>query len=225
MQFKTGFRVFAFILALTACTAGTSRASLTIDTTPSWDGSYSVATFGSPHTSTYGEVVTALGPTLESFTFYMNQASFPFAAYVYRWDGMKAASAPLWLSGPTQTSNSGVFQPITFTPGISVTPGSQYVLFASVSDPSFYGKGGDGSWGFIDGNGGNPGTYFVFSNNGNDFSALTSSQWDSLLWFGTDRALAFKAEFTASPVPIPGALLLFGPALAGLIALRRRFVQ
>lgn len=58
-----------------------------IDTTPSWDGDYSVLPFGYDNTATYGEVVTAPGGALTSFKFYMNQPSFTFEGYVYAWDG------------------------------------------------------------------------------------------------------------------------------------------
>jgi hypothetical protein len=222
MQFKAGLKVLALALVLVASLMGTARAAVTIDTTPSWNFPNAVEPFGSPNTATYGEVVTAPGSTLQSFTFYMNQSSFNFGGYVYAWNGTQATGPQLWASGPMATAGSGTYEAITFNPNVSVTSGSQYVLFASVSDAAYYGGGGRGYWGYIGSNSGYPGTYFVFYNNGNNFSALTTSQWDSTVFWGTGDALAFKAQF-GSAVPIPGALLLFGPGLAGLAVVRRRF--
>jgi hypothetical protein len=211
-------RKFLFILGaltLSLIMAGVAAAD-TIDTTPDWNGS-AVQPFGYQNTATYGEVVTAPGGALQSFTFYMNQPAFTFEGYVYAWNGSKATGAALWSSGPMSTAGSGGFEPITFsTGGINLTTGSQYVLFASISN--YYTDGdGTGQWGYIGQTGNYPSTYFTFYNNGGDFSALTTNAWEG---WGAGQALAFKAEF--SSVPLPGAVWLLGSGLLGLAGLGRR---
>jgi hypothetical protein len=63
------------------------------------------------------------------------------------------------------------------------------------------------------------------SGNGSDFSGLQQySQTGVLLSDFTFQHFAVGMEFAeATPTPIPGALLLFGPGLVGLAAVRRRF--
>jgi hypothetical protein len=65
------------------------------------------------------------------------------------------------------------------------------------------------------------GGQFFFSNNGGDFSALSSNTWDNAPaggYLGTYDA-AFVADFSSPSVaaaPEPSALALFGMASAGL---------
>src|SRR5438552_3246024 len=56
---------------------GSARADFIIDTTPFWDGSSAVGSFGIPDTQTYGQVITTPSgtTTLKSFTFYLNLPS------------------------------------------------------------------------------------------------------------------------------------------------------
>ncbi len=164
-----------------------------IDTTPSWNGSQSVCCFGYPDTATYGQTITApgSGASLQSFTFYMNQpASCSFQGEVYAWDGTKATGAALWEGPSTQTTGSGTYEAITFTPGgVVLAPSTQYVIFASVSKLS--GSGG-GSWGSITTDV-YSGGQFVFINNANDPSQWTSMPW-TITW-STAQDLAFKVVF------------------------------
>ncbi|MGC8724858.1 MAG: hypothetical protein ACP5VF_13455 [Acidobacteriota bacterium] len=127
-----------------------SAAAAGIDTTPSWNGSDFISSFGYPDTATYGQTITAppAGASLQSFTFYMNlPASCTFQGEVYAWDGTKATGAALWEGPSMHTSGSGSFEAVTFnTGGVPLAPSAQYVLFASVSKLS---GSGSGSWGFI----------------------------------------------------------------------------
>jgi hypothetical protein len=216
MIFKNSVKMLGLALILVVCMLGPAGA-ITIDTTPSWNGSSGVSPFGYTDTATYGEVVTAPGGALQSFTFYMNQPAFTFRGYVYAWDGSKAAGAALWSSGAMQTAGSGTYEAITFnTGGVNMTTGSQYVLFATVSNDYVYG-GGEGTWGYISNANTDPGRYFAFYNNAGDFSALTNSNWDGPQWWGTGTDLAFKATFA----PLPGAVWLLGSGLLSLLGLRR----
>jgi hypothetical protein len=224
--FKAGLAILAIVLVVLT-SAGAARA-VSIDTTGAWTGDTGFF-FGNGSmmdTQTVGAVVTALGTTLQSFTFYMGQEQalsstpFTFAAYVYKWDGTKAQGTELWHSAPVTIPATGTPQPVTFTPtGVTtLVVGSEYVLFVSVSK-NFTGieQQGYGVWGYIWG-GATPQTHFVSFNDLGDASTWTTTAWDNLM--GTDGALAMKAEF--SSVPLPGAVMLLGPGLLGLLALRRR---
>ena len=108
------------------------------------------------------------------------------------------------------TTGSGGFEAITFnTGGINLTTGSQYILFATISN-YYTPPNSAGIWGFIGDNTGYPPTYFAFYNNGGDFSALTTSDWD----FPTIGGGYFIAEIKRWPLR-PNSLRCPSPALSG----------
>jgi hypothetical protein len=199
----------SFTLLLLLGGAGQVQAVTTIDTTPYWDGSSSVAEFGYPDTATYGQVVTApltSDTVLKSFSFYMNLPdTCTFRGYVYLWDGSKAAGSALYESPTMSTTGSGNFEEITFnTGGIALTPGYQYVLFASTSKDT---GSGVGIWGQPQDQDVYPGSGngFVYINNGADASQWTLYNWDQN-FLGTDGDLAFKATFVNFLIPAPKIL-------------------
>src|SRR5262245_24682580 len=75
-----------------------------INTVPSWNGSSSIAPFGEPQTSTYGQTFTAtnaLGTQLDSFSFFLKNvasSNTTFTAHVAAWDGLKATGPILYSS-------------------------------------------------------------------------------------------------------------------------------
>ncbi len=60
---------------------------------------------------------------------------------------------------------------------------------------------------------------------GTTFASLTGTDasFFTAVYTGTDILLQANQTFTASPVSLPPGLLLFGPGLVGLAAIRRRF--
>jgi hypothetical protein len=176
--------------------ASIDRARPTINTFKAWDGSQSVIQFGCPNTTTYGQVITVpAGKTLlNKFTFawdnYQGAGSMVVRGEVYAWDGSKATGAALFQSGTRKIAfGDALFHKEVFKPaGKAVTPGAQYVIFASI-DKDFEKCFGDYTlgWASVD-----DGTYldgtFVYQNNGGDESQWTSTAWNT---FGID--LAFKA--------------------------------
>ena len=212
---RAGALVIALIAALIA--AGPASADTTIDTTPSWAAGEQANSFGKPNTSTYGQVVTAPAGEnqLTSFTFFMQlPTSVTFRGAVYAWDlaTNRATGPSLYESAPRQTTDDTVFQEITFnTGGIAVTPGQQYVLFASVSKDFEGQPDGSGPWGHTVEDS-YAGGRFVFLNNQTDESQWTSTAWTIL----SNQDLAFRATFGVAPTtaPLPPAATAPTPAAA-----------
>jgi hypothetical protein len=210
--------------------------AITLDTTPYWNGASPITPWGHPNTATYGQTFIAPASQLDSFTFYLgggHAASLQFKAVVFGWEGPLRGSGggatgePLFISSSLSYAASSSFQAITInTGGTMLTPGYQYVMALTISDPTDYAKSSKTTtWGALlnihapdsaSGGGG-----FVFFNNGNNFAALTTNTWDTFSDFGD---LVFKAEFSNGPaVPDGGAtIVMIGSAVTGLVSLRRK---
>jgi hypothetical protein len=195
-----------------------------IDTTPSWNGTLGVASFGGfVGSDVYGQTVTvpAGEPRLDSFTFYVRLTTpapptgVPFRAEVYAWDAVnrRAAGAALYESG-TVHATSASFVPITFdTGGVTLVPGTQYVLFGtSNKDPQ---TAAQTAWGQVNASPYAGGTYF-FQNN-DSFSDVTS-----MSWVQRDFDLAFKASFSPPNNPPDCSAVTAGPSVLRL-ATRHKF--
>ena len=201
----------ALSVAVWLLTFSSAYAAPMIDTTGASFGG--LLSFGEPGTATYGQTFTATGPELQldSFMFRFDDYSslsdqdvIDFAAYVYAWNGSMATGSQLYASGGiSSTNNGGVggYEVFSFnTGGIQLVDGQQYVVFLSTS-LFFDGLSGHSAWELSNSDaysGGN----FVHMANGNDFSLLFSSTWESA--FGA-RDLWFKANFSV-PVPVQFAL-------------------
>jgi hypothetical protein len=188
----------AFVAFGTAA-ASASTEGATINTYPAWDGSSEVVDFGCPNTTTYGQTITVPeGKTsLKKFTFSwinLNSGSMLVRAEVYAWDGAKATGSSLFEKKRKITLSDGAFHNETFkTKGVPVTPGSQYVLFASI-DKDFE-KCTDNyvlGWGLVNTGDPYPGGGFVYQNNTGDESQWTLTPWSS---FGGED-VAFKASLS-----------------------------
>ncbi len=183
-----------------------------------------VSPFGEPDTATYGQTITApaYDNILESFSFWLNDEypSVPdpveFAAYVMAWNIDRATGPVLWQSVMQTTTNNGGadgLEEFAFnTGGLALIPGNQYVLFLSASN--FIDTGIKGTAGSVFGRTAYAGGYFVFMNNGSDFSVLTKNPWANI----TTEDWAFEASF----IPAPGALLLGSIGIGCVNWLRRR---
>jgi hypothetical protein len=108
----------------------------------------SVCCVGPSSSTTYGEVITpATSATLTSFQLTLNGGIGNIEAGVGTWDGPSAFGfgygepTNLWLSSIISSGGGGTF---TFTPGVALTAGQQYVLFitsqpATVPEPATWG--------------------------------------------------------------------------------------
>jgi hypothetical protein len=183
----------------------------------------SVGTFGNPDTATYGQTFVAPADvlTIDKFTFFISgesSVSLIYRAYVYEWSG------PLQGNGG-QAVGSAFFSsnPFTFTGDVALTyqavnidtastalvGGAQYVAFLTISNSDDYNASvGVTSWGigpFFQHGANNGGGGFVFDNNGNDFSSLTTSPWDTFADYGD---LAFEMSFSTVPEPSTAVVAL-----------------
>jgi len=206
------------VLGLLVGASGKARAGTTIDTMPLWNGANFISSFGVPETATYGQSITVpVGPdtVLTDFTFQIDGFSadpLTFKGYVFAWDGSKATGSALFTSPTTTVASGSGFNAVTFnTGGVQLTAGSQYVLFASVSETG--GNPTQSGWGYLgtsvqNGQDGYTGGNFVFENNGTDTSQWTSTVWNNPTFFGGHAAddLAFTAHLNA-PAPEPSTII------------------
>ncbi len=224
--------VLACVLALVAAAAVISEAGAAsaqdVNTTAAANDT--ICPFGVPDTSTYGQTITipAGVSSIASFGFEMANvpATVDFRGEIYLWDAVNslATGAALYESSVTSTTGATP-QLVTFTPagGVPVTPGQQYVIFASTSR-DHAGASGTGCWEHSSTDL-YPSGEFVFLNDGGD-----ASQWTTQSWTAYGGDLGFVVTFDAAPA-IPTltewAMILFSLGLAGSAAVhlqRRRRV-
>jgi hypothetical protein len=199
----------------------TPAAAMATDIDTSAHTPLSIGIFGSPNTATYGQTFTAgAGDTfLNSFSLFLNgttSSPLTFRGYLATWDGTKAGTL-LYTSANRVISSTAAKQEYFFAPLTSLTVGTQYVAFLSVSQ-----LGAQNSvlatmpyslTSVL------PNGNFVYSNSGTNFASLFTSGWSNL----GSGDVAFKADFGAAPVPEPAAWTMMLVGVGGIgFALRRR---
>lgn len=189
-----------------ACSALLATPASAITTMHKWNGTQDIGSFGCPDTTTYGQVITVpaskSNATLHHFTFEVVNnaggdhaggalASMVVRGEVYAWGGSRPTGSALWESKPRTISYSdSTFHELTFDArALPLTPGAQYVLFASTAkDYAQCLNNYTLAWGSVSDSTYPNGT-FVYQNNGGD-----SSQWESQDWTTTyGQDLAFRA--------------------------------
>ena len=165
-----------------------------INTYRAWNGTDYVYPFGCPDTTTYGQVITAPNVnTLNKFSFWWatspgSSGSMVVRGEVYAWDGQKATGNALWESRPKTISygDSNFHKQIFRTGPLPLTPGAQYVLFASTAkDYAECTNDYELLWAEVDDTT-YPGGTFVYQNNGGDSSQWTTQPWTTT--YGKDTA-------------------------------------
>ena len=187
------------VFAVASATAALA-ATPTISTYSSWDKSLAIRPFGCPASSstpTYGQVITVPSGMhhLNQFTVWWQASGGAAAAmvgraHVYRWDATNRRpmgrslfdSAPLTIS----LSDSAFHPQNFFFSNLVVTPGVQYVIFASIDWEYVDCANSQLAWGFIAGDAYSGGSFLFLNDAGDD------RQWKTTQWSASGD-LAFKA--------------------------------
>ena len=161
--------------------------------------------FGGIYDSTVGQVVTVPSgvASLRSFTRWADEPpALKFRGFVYAWDGAKATGPLLYESADLHTTAGGAFQQFSLEANVTVTPGTQYVVFLSQAKDKAADEGiSEGeAVGTVEGGFMEPPPYteggFVALPNGFQPERWTSESWMNLSAF---MDAYFSATFATSP--------------------------
>jgi hypothetical protein len=215
--------ISAILLSAAALLGAQTASAATYTNSASWNGSDNTFGFGSPDTTSYGEIFTAPsdGP-LQSMGFLINAngQSGNAKLVVAQWNGTQAIGPAIYTSAEFALDSSSGYQWNTVS-GINavLTTGSQYIAYfttAGVSNP----VGSGTFWASTDDHGGVGGDLAFANTNGVD--PLSSLPTWTVTWANSD--FVYQAQFGTAVTPIPAALPLFASGLValGVVGHRRR---
>jgi len=219
-------RASAFVstiaLSVAAILSSGSASAASFSNVLSWNGIDEMFPFGSPDSTSYGEVFKSPGYSLSSFGFLIDtEGNSGNAKFVLaKWDGAEAVGPAIYTSPEfTIDSHPGYNWNVISGIGALLTPGERYIAFLTVAgtanpinQPT--------QWAITS----TPGTigggfYYLNSAGADPFS--TAGPWSAIF---SDEALVYKAEFALASTPLPPGLPLFAAALCsfGFVGWRQR---
>jgi len=207
------------LMAILGSAASAQIVNVNNSSTPSGSGY-----FGYSQSATYGQTFTAPQDVLDDWTFYLANYDFPlfhgssaqnFEFFVMGWNGAEATGPVLYQSGlQTITASETSYTAFTVNPNLPLTLGGSYVMLINESGLNV------GINGYIEAglNANTPlGGSFVYLNNGDNFSQVTSQTWLDL----GAHSMAYNADFSVA-VPEPASIVLVGVGLLGVFTMIRR---
>jgi hypothetical protein len=213
-------KLIGILVALCACLSAQSAfADVVIGTGPA---TTSICCFGTPYTTTYGEVFTApVSTTLSSFTLDLNLdhgAVGNLIGGVGVWNGSGVSSILGVMPTASALTN-------TFWPNLPVVAGTEYVAFVSVD--FIPGASGYTSMPAIFSGSGHPTSLdgFVFNNYLAAGDTYANSVWDGASLYNQEYDAFFSATFTVAAVPLKPSVwanLIFGFLGLAWMAYRRK---
>jgi hypothetical protein len=178
----------------------------------------SVYSFGAPDTTSYGQVFTAPGGSLQSWSFYTSDSNTSNAKLVIaNWDGGKAVGPALYegLLNSASLAPSGYYEHLYSGINLALANGTSYIAYltvAGVANPASSVTFSASDTSPLDGG-------FRFLNSGGTDPLSLNVDWSS--WYNPH--VQYTAVFGEGAVPEPAswAMMIGGFAIAGA-AMRRR---
>lgn len=178
----------------------------------------SISSFGVPDTTTYGQVFTAPGGTLSSWTFTTTDRSADGARFVVAaWGGTSISGGELYSvsTGATAADAKGTDH-IYSGINLGLTAGSNYIAYLTVA-----GATNPTSPVSVSGSATSPlGGLFVFKNSNGVDPIANPGGWYTGGW--SPAHMEYTAVFGAVPEPASWAMLIAGFGLTGAAMRRRR---
>ena len=213
-------RSYIFSFAVMAACVAASPAAATVFAN---DPAGSINPFGSPDTTTYGQVFQAPGGTLSSFSFFDSTSRADGAKFVVAaWDGTRAVGPELFTALTGTVAASGSFFEHAYSGiNLGLTAGSSYVAYLTVagvelpvsnvifSASSTSPLGGD--FRFLNSNGVNP--------------LAISDPWNSFEPSQTQYSATFGDAVAAAPEPTTWSMMLLGFGAVGYSMRRKQKIS